>query len=240
MDGKQQDEPSWQFKPGETVSPRVDAPSQTPQPAVTAMPTPVVSAEIPQPDAPPVQQAVETPAPPQEPRPNYEELPQQETEVSQSTGAAEESLTWTASEYIAHGKSAGWHIVFILASLAIAVVTWLITKDVFTAVIIVLAGVVLSLYGGRQPKALQYQLDNHGLIIGQKQFLYSDFKAFSVIQEGQFESISLLPTKRFMPMTSLYFDPKDADQIIDILGMHLPHQERKADAVDNLMRKIRF
>jgi hypothetical protein len=105
---------------------------------------------------------------------------------------------------------------------------------------VIVAGAVLSLYGARRPAELQYQLDNYGISIGQKQFSFGDFRAFSVVPEGAFASIALLPTKRFAPMTTLYFAPEDGDKILDILGDHLPEQPRKADAIDSLMRKIRF
>jgi hypothetical protein len=154
--------------------------------------------------------------------------------------AGDDYVQWTASEYIAHEKSAGWHVGLVLVSLVVAVFAWFITKDVLTASVIVIAGVVLSMYGARRPNQLQYQLDNHGLSIGQKHFSYADFRAFSIIPEGTFASIALIPNKRFLPMTTLYFAPEDGDRIVDILGAHLPHQERKADAVDTFMRRIRF
>jgi hypothetical protein len=170
------------------------------------------------------------------------EAPLTSEEPTQPPGASQgdDYIAWTASEFIAHEKTTGWHIGLVLIAFIIAAIAWFITKDVVTAVVIVVAGAVLSMYGGRRPNELQYQLDNHGLSIGQKHFDFSDFRAFSVIPEGPFASIALIPSKRFSPMTSLYFAPEDGDKILDILGMHLPHQERKADAVDTLMRRIRF
>jgi hypothetical protein len=153
---------------------------------------------------------------------------------------AEDSLTWTASEFIAHDKTASWHVGLIVVAVLAAIILWFIIRDLVTSIVVVAAGGILSLYGGRRPGELQYQLDNSGLIIGQKQFSFSDFRAFSVIPEGAFASIALLPTKRFAPMTTLYFAPEDGDKIIDILGNHLPEQPMKADAIDSLMRKIRF
>jgi hypothetical protein len=155
-------------------------------------------------------------------------------------GDVPEGLTWTASEFIAHDKSAGWHMGLIAASVVAAIILWFITRDVVTSIVVIVAGSVLSLYGARRPGELQYQLDNQGIGIGPKHFSFSEFRAFSVVPEGAFASIALLPTKRFSPMMTLYFAPEDGDKIIEILGDHLPEQPMKVDAIDSLMRKIRF
>jgi hypothetical protein len=139
-----------------------------------------------------------------------------------------------------HQKSGGWHVVIVLVFLIAGVAVGFLFHDVITAVMIFLVGVVLSYYGGHKPREITYQLDSHGLTIGTKHFQFSEFKAFSIVPEGAFETVQLIPTKRFLPMTTLFFDPQDGDKIIDILGSHLPHQERKADAIDSLMRKIKF
>jgi hypothetical protein len=242
MDGKQtsSEEPTWQFKPGETISPRSQG-ADTPAPAAAAEPKSPAQVGVPaaEPAAPPT--PVPQPEPAQQP-----ELPAAETEtVSEadfgpSDYDTSDSLSWTASEFIAHHKTAGWHVGLIGAAVVIAAVLWLITKDWVTTGVVIFAGFILSLYGGRHPGELQYQLDNYGISIGQKHFNFSDFRAFSIMPEGAFASISLLPTKRFAPMTTLYFAPDDGDKIIDILGNHLPQQPMKPDAIDSLMRKIRF
>jgi hypothetical protein len=242
MDGDQKpsEEPTWQFKPGETISPRAQT---SPQPVAPTSPAPEPESK------PNVQAAQQAPPPPATPPPAAETrqpLPTAAPEVNENNFApadytdSDEALTWTASEFIAHDKTAGWHVGLIVAAVLVAVILWFITRDIITAIVVIVAGGVLSLYGGRRPRELQYQLNNHGLSIGPKQFSFRDFRAFSVVPEGAFASISLLPTKRFAPMTTLYFDPADADKILDILSNHLPAQPMKADAIDSLMRKIRF
>jgi hypothetical protein len=240
MDGNQtpSEEPTWQFKPGETVSPRGQTAPQPPAPASPA-PAPGPS-RIEQTQ--PAEPATAVP-PTLEPQ---QTMPAEAPEINENNQAPadyadfDEGLSWTASEFIAHDKTAGWHVGLIVVAVLAAGLLWFITRDLVTAIVVIVAGGVISLYGARRPGEQQYQLDNHGLSIGSRQFSFSDFRAFSVVPEGAFASIALLPTKRFAPMTTLYFDPADADKILEILGNHLPAQPMKIDAIDSLMRKIRF
>jgi hypothetical protein len=242
MDGKQQpsDEATWQFKPGETISPRTQgaetAPADTPAQAA-AVPREAPAA------APEAQPAPATPPEPVQPAAVPEaavSLPS-ETDLGPSDyDASAEGLSWTASEFIAHNKTAGWHFGLIAAAILLAAILWFITKDLVTIGVVIFAGIVLSLYGARRPGELQYQLDNYGISIGQKHFSFNDFRAFSLVPEGAFASIALLPAKRFAPMTTLYFDPEDGDKILELLGNHLPQQPTKTDVIDSFMKKIRF
>lgn len=251
MDGNRtpSEEVTWQFKPGETVSPRSQppAPSASPQsaerPPVVAVPQATSLPDSPatnnEPEA--TQNQTAAVAPPAPAAAQFTpEPPQPDPEPMLEQAQPDESLTWTASEFIAHDKTAGWHAGLIGAAVVLAAALWLITKDWVTTGVVIFAGIVLSLYGARRPGEIQYSLDNYGLIIGNKQFNFADFRGFAIVPEGAFASIALLPTKRFAPMTTLYFAPEDGERIIDLLGSHLPQQPMKVDAIDSLMRKIRF
>jgi hypothetical protein len=248
MDGNQpqNDEPNWQFKPGETVSPRQTPTAETPQPIVPAQPEPAVAAPSASASPAPVNTSAPSPAPDPAPSPaiaapqTTDPLPSTEPPASENDQMDGNYISWTASEFIAHEKSAGWHVILVLVAVVVAVLTWFITKDIITPVVIIVAGVILSFYGGRRPNQLQYQLGDQGLQVGNRYYDFNDFRSFAVVPEGAIASIALTPSKRFSPLVTLYFDPQDGDKIIDILGMHLPHRERKVDAIDGLMRRIRF
>jgi hypothetical protein len=236
MDGQQpqSDEQQWQFNPGETISPRqTSVPSEpTPQPANPETPAQVAAQPSQTTVAPPL--AVTPSAPPDQAAAPVSEAPQPQLEVQTP------SLTWSASEFVSRQKSGAWYTLVIIVFLAVAIGAWFMFHDIVSAIVIVLAGVALSYYGAHKPRQVEYEINHEGISIGQKHFQFSEFKAFSIVPEGAFETVQLIPTKRFLPMTTLFFDPQDGDKIIDILGSHLPHQERKADAIDNLMRKIKF
>lgn len=151
-----------------------------------------------------------------------------------------EPVSWTASEFIDHEKSVGWYMALTGVALASAVAVYLITKDMISAVVVILAALTLGFYGARKPKQVQYRLDTSGLTIGNKLFRYAEFKSFSVATEGAFSSIVFMPMKRFAPLTTIYLAPENEKEIVNILNATLPFEEHKKDAVDKLMHKIRF
>ncbi len=63
---------------------------------------------------------------------------------------------------------------------------------------------------------------------------------FSITRDGAINAVVLAPVQRFSTVLTVYYEPQDEDKIIDILGNYLPFSEAKPDAVDSLMRRVRF
>jgi hypothetical protein len=255
MDGNQtpngtSDEPQ-QFQPGATIMPGAviagDAPAA---PVQQAAPSVVATEQIAEQLAPaPVQAPAPLPLPVVAPEPPAITTQQEQTtgylpapEADPQFGAAApaEPVSWTASEFIAHHKTPGWYGLLIGGAIIIAVLVWFFTKDIFSAVVVLLAVGVLAAYASRQPRELQYVVDEHGITIGQKQFAYGVFRSFSVIDDGAFSSIELMPLKRFSPPITIYYDPNDEDAIAGVISEYLPFEHRSRDVIDQLIHRIRF
>ena len=169
------------------------------------------------------------------------QTPAQFAEQPQEYQNQEDAITWSASEYIAHHKSGGWYGLFALIALAILVAIYFITGgDILSVVVVAIVGIVFVMYAGRTPKEQQYSISDQGITVGSKTYSFHDFKSFSIIDEGAFSSISFMPLKRFMPVISIYYAPEHENEIVDALSVHLPFDQREADAIDRLMKKIRF
>lgn len=183
------------------------------------------------------------PTPPAEPASNWQFTGGDSAETPTAAPATPEdtSISWTASEFIAHTKTAGWYLLLALITTASAAIAFFITSgDKLTTGVILIAGLLFGIMAARQPRELPYSLDAKGLQIGEKHYPYSDFKSFSLVQEEGIEAIWLLPLQRFAPGLSIYFSPQDKDNILNILDNYLPVEQRQLDFVDKLMHKIRF
>ena len=156
------------------------------------------------------------------------------------TNTSTKSVEWTASEFVHHEKTAGWYLILFIAAGALAAVIYLVLDDPVAAGVVVAAAFLLSVYAAHQPRQLTYRLDQEGLTIGDKLRPYSEFKSFATQPDGAFTSIVFMPLKRFAPVTTIYYPPEDEDKIISVLSSHLPYEEMRRDAVDSLMRRIRF
>ena len=121
-----------------------------------------------------------------------------------------------------------------------AFLVWLFTKDKISAAVVLFGALMLGIYAGRQPRELQYRLDETGLTIGAKYYAYDNYRSFSVVAEGAFSSIMFMPLRRFAPAVSIYYAPQDEAAIIELLAVRLPSEDRGNDPIDRLMSRIRF
>jgi len=201
MDGEQNTEPTWQFTPGQTVTP---GQSST--------------------------QAVQQTAP----------EPANVQSVAIPPEGSDGLISWHAAEYIHHQKDSKWFAALAAGAVVLACMIWFMTKDIMAASTVLVAAGAFAYYGKREPRELQYSLDQLGLTIGQKFYDYDQFRSFSVMRENGQPAIALLPMKRFAPLTTIYYDPQIEEKIFNILADQLPLEERQPDAVDRLMAKIRF
>lgn len=161
-------------------------------------------------------------------------------ESSPHSAKDSEAVSWSASEFIAHHKSFGWYSLLGLTALVVAFVVWLLTKDVFSSGLVFVGVLLLGVYGAHKPRQLTYSLNNLGITIGSMHHTFSEFRSFSVVSEGAFASIELVPLRRFAMYTTVYFDPADEDKIISVLSTHLPMEQPRNDLVEQLMRRVRF
>jgi hypothetical protein len=149
-------------------------------------------------------------------------------------------VTWEASEYIHHQKDSTWYLIFGGVTAVTAIVFYIILRDIFSIIVLVLMAVAVAVYAGRKPQVVRYSLSSDGLTVAGKHYELDLFRTFSVMQEGGVYSVTLMPVRRFMPPVSIYFSPQDGDQIMDILGAVMPHEDREPDMIDRFMRNIRF
>src|SRR5438034_11503772 len=109
-------------QPGQVVSPnsQPDTPNWQYNPDNLPAPVQHTPAEVPS------QQPADAPAP----------QPPQSSQLAQA--ADQDSISWTASEFIAHHKPGGWYGLLALAGIAIAAGVYFLTKDAISAGVILI------------------------------------------------------------------------------------------------------
>jgi len=167
--------------------------------------------------------------------------PAEPTVVPRAPAAEDDdSITWTASEFIAHTKSTSWYLLLSVAAIVVAAIIFLITRDKITTVVVLVAALALGVYGARKPRELAYGLHPGGVSIADKFYGYENFRSFAVVDEGGLSSIVFVPMKRFGQLLTIYFDPNDEPAITDMLADRLPLEVREHDMLDRFMKRIRF
>jgi len=234
-----QPQPGTVIAPGAASTPPPVEPVEVPAEPVAPVPV----ADVPEAPAPPVS---EIPVPstltPETPEPAEQPLPDDPSSEPDSPPIDndDQSVTWTASEFVVHDKSAGWYAMLAVGVLLLAALIFIIIRDLVSVTVVIIAGLLLGVYGSHKPRQLEYRIDKRGVGIGKRHYVYDEFKSFSVVPEGAFASIVFMPLKRFAVPTTIYYAPADEDRILAVLSDQLPFEEHRSDAVDSLMRHIRF
>jgi hypothetical protein len=151
-----------------------------------------------------------------------------------------EELSWEASEYIQHHKPAFWYIGFFGIGLVISGLIYLLLHDWIAIIVVIVMFAALFVYGVRKPRTLRYVIHGSGISVGEKSFLFSSFRSFSLTHDQGVPSITFIPLQRFALPLTVYFAPEDADRIADALSAHLPYEEHQPDMIDKLSHYLRF
>ena len=151
-----------------------------------------------------------------------------------------EPITWQASEYVHHEKQFTWFMALLaITAVLVALAVFLVQSWTFAILVCVMAAATI-VYARRPPRVLNYTLSGDGLHIDQRLYSFHDFRSFAVVQDGPLYSIMLIPVQRFMPAVIVYFPTENGEAIVDAFGEVLPMEQRELDALDRLVRKLRF
>lgn len=96
-------------------------------------------------------------------------------------------ITWHAPEFEHRPKTAVWYWTSIVIAVALILIAiW--QKNYFFALFAVIAEVLVLVLGSREPRMVQFKLDEKGLHIdGRKSFPFVEFRHWSVDAEGFFD-----------------------------------------------------
>lgn len=220
------------MQPGQVVNPQ--GPDEPQQPKEPKLPSP----GAPEPDR-PMEEPDDKPQPAPNPSPTPEPImtiPNEDPELEMHA----DGVSWTASEFIAHEKGVSWYALVVAGGVVAAGLVYWLTRDVVSTTVILFAAIAFTAISARRPRTQQYSLTHDGLQIGSKVYYFHDFKNFSIAEEGAIASIVFMPLKRFMPPLTIYVAPDMEDQVFDFLSTVLPFEQHRSDAVDGLMRRLRF
>jgi hypothetical protein len=169
-------------------------------------------------------------------------IPEQQVEPSppKLSMSSSNEVSWSASEYIANQKNTAWFVNLGIVSVVLTAVIFLLTRDIVSVISIATLGIIVGVFAARQPHQLNYALDASGVHMGTKFYPYGTFKSFSVVPEGTFSHISLLPLKRFMPPIAIHFALEDEEKVINAIGDYLPYEEHKRDIVESFSHRVKF
>lgn len=157
-----------------------------------------------------------------------------------SSGEAQDSLSWQASEYVHHEKQGAWFMALLGGALVLLALAIFVVQSITFSILIIVMTIALGVFAVRPPRIISYQLSSGGIQIDDKIVRFHDFRSFGIIQDGPLYSAMLIPNKRFGPAVNIYFPAENGEEIVDMLGAYLPMQHIELDFIDKLSRQLRF
>ena len=152
-----------------------------------------------------------------------------------------DTISWTASEFVEHGKGIGWFAMLGAIAAVVAVIVFLVGgNDWFSAITSVVIILILGVFATRRPDDKEFTVSGEGVYIGEELHPYESFESFSIVHDGNFESIYLTPHRRFAAPINLYFPVEQGDAIVDIIADYVPYDEKDLSFVDRTMHRLRF
>lgn len=146
---------------------------------------------------------------------------------------------WEAPEFVYTHKPIGWYIgIFAFFSGLIAIAVW--QQQWISIGLLAIMAVAISVWANRKPNTLLYKITNYGLEVGEKKYLYDNFRAFYEYNDYNQPTIDLVPTKRFGTLVSLPLATPDAGEVKETIAHMIPEIEHHEDIVDKLFRRLRF
>lgn len=150
------------------------------------------------------------------------------------------SQSWSGPEFIAYDKTSTWYLYLLVICVVLCALVLFFLRDIITTLVIVVAFVLIGVYGSRKPKPIVYSIDNQGVEVAKRRYLYNDFRNYNLIHEGNFTNVTFMPLKRFAMTISIYFPPQSEKVILDIISQHLPYEEHKPDLLERVLARVRY
>lgn len=158
----------------------------------------------------------------------------------------EEKINWSALEYEEKERHVDWFWalgVIIFASS----VTAIIFGNYFFAILLIVAGGLLGFFAIKKPDMVFYELNNKGLKIRDRIYLYDNIKSFWV-QKALTDDGKVMPPTLFirserllLPIISIPIEENSVVKIHNIMLAHnIPEVEMKEHPSEKIMESLGF
>ena len=158
----------------------------------------------------------------------------------------EEKMNWSALEYEEKERNTDWF--WALGVIVVAVsTTAIIFGNYFFAIFIIIAGALLGFFAIKKPDVVFYELNNKGLKIRDRIYLYEKMKAFWV-QKSLTDDGKVMPPALFIrserllvPIFSVPIEESSVVKIHNIMIAHdVPEEEMKEHVSEKMMEALGF
>ena len=142
-------------------------------------------------------------------------------------------LKWSAPEFDTRPKGVSWYwLSIVVAVVIIGVAVW--QKNFLFGFFIVVAEILVLVCGNREPDMVAFALDEGGLAVGGKKYLYPELESFSTenIPDKEWPALFLNFKSRLKPALKVKIPKGQAGEIKRALTSALPETEHQPSLLD--------
>lgn len=158
----------------------------------------------------------------------------------------EEKINWSFLEYEEKERNPDWF--WALGVIVIASsITAIIFKNYFFAILLIISGILLAFFAIKKPEVVSYELNEKGLKIKDRIYLYEKIKAFWVQKPLSDDGIQKEPAlfikseRLLVPIFSVPIEEKDVVKIHNIMLAHeVLEEEMKEHPSEKIMESLGF
>jgi hypothetical protein len=156
--------------------------------------------------------------------------------------ALQKTISWQAHEYFHQEKSNDWYWGLGIVAITAAVLAIVLGNTLF-ALIITLFAFTSAMQAHREPKLMNFELTNRGIVINHLLYPYSTLESFSVGEQHLNKPDPKVLIKSKRPMFSFIHLPVeevDIEDVRDYLLMYLKEAELEESVLEKILEYFGF
>lgn len=150
-----------------------------------------------------------------------------------------DNINWQALEFHKHKKSPTWFAALWIVVGALVVVA-VLTKSILMAILVILGGLVVSLFAIKDPREFTFVLNEKILAIDNTDYPLEDFASFWIFEEEEHNVLSLMPAKTFKTRLKIILPKEHTSNARLFLRAAVEEEEHQESLVEALADWLGF
>jgi len=149
----------------------------------------------------------------------------------------EKKITWRAEEFEYFEKNVDWFWAVGIISVGLAVFS-IISGNLLFGILIIIGAFSLSIHAVKRPRVINFELNQTGVVIDKKMYLYNTLESFWIIEHGK--KIMIKSKKALVPYLILPFENIEPEYLRDYLIKYMKEEEMSEPLAHIVMEKLGF
>ncbi len=153
------------------------------------------------------------------------------------------SISWKAYEYHHMPKTADWFWALGVISVSIAAIS-LIYGNIMFAILIIIAAIALAIHAHREPKLVDFELNEKGLRIEDTFYPYSSLDSYNIEAHdtdiGVFAKALIKSKRTFMPLIVIPLADVYIEEVDEYLSIFLKQEDHHETFEEKILEYLGF